>query len=66
MRKQTLFERAIEQAGGYTYVAAWLGLSHRSAVHRWNSRGIPLKHVKKLCSMKGVKITPAQLRPDVF
>lgn len=69
MKKQTttdLLKTAVLQAGGAERVAAELEFARPNAVYNWFSSRIPAEHVKKLCSMKGVKITPAQLRPDVF
>ena len=69
MKKQStteLLKQAIAQAGGAVEVARHFEFAYPSAVYNWFSSRIPAEHVKKLCAMKGVKITPSQLRPDVF
>ena len=66
MQKETPFQKAVRQAGGYTATAKTLGFNHRSDVHRWNGRGIPAKHCKALCEIPGVTVKEYELRPDIF
>ena len=64
-KKLKALNRAIEQAGGALHVADVCGKT-RSAVYEWRRTQIPSEHVKTLCAMKGVTVTPNQLRPDIF
>lgn len=69
MKKQStteLLKQAIAQAGGAVEVARHFEFAYPSAVYNWISARIPADCCKKLCDMKGVKVTPKQLRPDVF
>ena len=57
--------RALAQAGEVSSIAYVCGVTP-SAIYEWRRNCIPARHVKTLCAMKGVTVTPNQLRPDVF
>jgi DNA-binding transcriptional regulator YdaS (Cro superfamily) len=57
---------AISSAGGQAKVAKALEIS-RQAVFGWAQRGkVPADKVMILCHMVAHRVTPEQLRPDVF
>ena len=55
----------ISALGGYAKTARYFGLT-RSAIHQWKKRGVPANRVLTLCRLADYKVTPVQLRPDVF
>ena len=55
----------ISALGGYAKTARFFGLT-RSAIHQWGKRGVPANRVLALCRLADYKVTPVQLRPDVF
>lgn len=57
--------RALAQAGEVSQIAYVCGVTP-SAIYEWRRNCIPARHVKTLCAMRGVTVTPNQLRPDVF
>lgn len=57
---------AISSAGGQAKVAKALEIS-RQAVFSWSQRGqVPADKVMILCHLVAHRVTPEQLRPDVF
>ena len=57
---------AISSAGGQAKVAKALEIS-RQAVFGWVQRGkVPADKVMILCDLVAHRVTPQQLRPDVF
>ena len=58
--------QAIKDAGGAAAIAKQFKFPYTSTVYNWQSREIPVKWAVKLCKIKGVTVTPNQLRPDVF
>jgi len=69
MRKKSpkdYLSQAIKDAGGAAVVAKQFKFPYTSTVYNWQSRAIPVTWAVKLCKLKGVTVTPNQLRPDVF
>lgn len=57
---------AVATAGGQAKVAKALDIS-RQAVFSWVQRGqVPADKVMILCDLVAHRVTPEQLRPDVF
>ena len=56
---------AIAYLGGISSTARHLGVS-RQVVFNWTKRGIPADKVLILCDKVADKVSPAELRPDVF
>ena len=59
------FQKACEMLGGYAATARDYGL-HRSAVQQWSTNGVPPHRVRMLCKLVDHKVTPEQIRPDIF
>jgi len=59
------FQKACEMLGGYAATARHYGL-HRSAVQQWSTNGVPPHRVRMLCRLVDHKVTPEQIRPDIF
>jgi DNA-binding transcriptional regulator YdaS (Cro superfamily) len=55
----------ITQCGGIDRVAAHFGIS-RSAVKQWKKSGIPAVRVGSLVALADHKVSPSDLRPDIF
>lgn len=63
----TLVAKAVQAAGGPVAVAFHLELTGDQAVRAWIWKDrVPADHVIRLCELGGNKITPQQLRPDMF
>jgi len=58
-------KKAINLAGGQAEVARKMNIS-RAAVHQWASRGVPATRVRSLAALVDHKVSPAQIRPDIF
>lgn len=52
-----------ELAGGVVALSLKLGLS-RGAASQWDE--IPVEHVIKVCGLCKFKVTPHELRPDIY
>lgn len=62
--KQTLdIGEVLKLAGGPVLAAQELGLS-KSATSQWDA--VPAVHVIKLCELTGWRITPHEMRPDIY
>ena len=55
----------ISALGGYAKTGRYFGIS-RSAAHQWTRRGVPANRVLALCRLADFKVTPVEIRPDVF
>lgn len=58
-------KEAITILGGQAETARQFKIS-RAAVHQWFKRGVPAIRVRGLSVLVGRKMTPKQIRPDIF
>lgn len=56
---------ALKQVIRPSELAARLG-EHRGTVTNWGRRGIPAERVLDICRLTEWRITPHQLRPDIY
>ena len=62
---QEAAQMAIKLLGGYAETARKFQIS-RAAVHQWATRGIPANRVRMMARLVDHRVTPEQIRPDVF
>jgi DNA-binding transcriptional regulator YdaS (Cro superfamily) len=61
------FDKAVELAGGsYTAVAKRFSLGTGFSVSKWRTNGVPAERVLDLCRFTEFRVTPHQLRPDLY
>lgn len=63
MSKETI-QSAIDELG-LRPLALRLGVTYQ-AIRKWKTHGIPAERVIPVCSAVAFKITPHQLRPDIY
>ena len=61
------FDRAIDLAGGsYVAVARRFNLRTGFGVSKWRAEGVPAERVLELAGFTGFRVTPHELRPDLY
>jgi hypothetical protein len=60
-----IFDTVINECGGITGVAEHFGIT-RSAVQQWKIHGIPANRVLSLVALGDHKMSPSDIRPDIF
>lgn len=66
MNTTETLDKIISIIGGKAMIAKRFGISYQ-AVHKWQKKGrIPAKRVLEIVKMTGGKVTPYEVRPDVY
>ena len=55
-----------EHFGTQAAIAKAAGFDRYQVVQQWDPERIPAEHVRRLCEASGWKITPHQLRADLY
>ena len=64
-RSSFIVDTVLRECGGITRVAEHFGIT-RSAVQQWKTHGIPANRVRTLVELGGHKMSPSDIRPDIF
>lgn len=64
-RPSYLVDFILKECGGIPRISEDLGIS-RSAVQQWKNNGIPPSRVRSLVRLSNGKVSPEDMRPDIF
>ena len=64
-RSAFIVDTVLAECGGIAKVAEHFGIT-RSAVQQWKTNGIPANRVRTLTHLADHKVSPSDLRPDIF